>query len=485
MRVNTDFYFQIMEGNTNLNLRNLHFTVYFSSLRPSNKADRKRRMRSHNYILFFLLLSFTTFGQNGLNSPFSRFGLGDLNDPTFMHLRQMGNIYSSFADAYHINTANPASYSFLKAATFEVGLETRFSQFKTSNQNENTTGGQLSYLGLAFPLRNAFSSIFEGERKKYELGMAFGLQPVSTVAYNVVLDEENENTGQLQRIFRGDGGTYKVFWGNSIKYKGFSVGANIGLLFGKISTERITEFLENRAAYDNYFISDYSIRGFDYKIGFLYQHVLNKQAMQAGATTTPKAFNIGFTAKSTTGFSTEEEIFNRTQNTLELFGSRIDTVTNETRSFDTGKMPSEFSLGITYLSGAKFALGLDYGRTNWSNYFNPSDDETLTNTSRFSVGGYYRPDANSITSFFKRVYYRFGLYYREDPRIVETQDLNTYGISLGLGLPVVFQRKISHLSIGFDYGTRGTVDILKENFFKVSLGFTFNDDEWFIKRKFN
>ena len=437
-------------------------------------------------IFLFLLISVPGFSQSGLNSPFSRFGIGDLNEPGFMHLRQMGNITASFADAYHINVVNPASYAFLQATSFEVGVETKFSSYKDPIRSESTSSGQLSYLALAFPLKNPINNLFQRERSAFNIGMAFSLFPISTVAYNIVLDENDENFGNYQRIFTGEGGLYKVGWGTGIKYKGFSGGINLGMRFGKISRERSTDFLDNVAVYDNVFVSDFNVRGFDYNIGVIYQHIINKQKIRDGAVgTIIKAINVGVTAKTKTGFSGTEEIFLRNQLPQSLRFARVDTLINESRDFDNGIMPSEYSFGITYISGAKFALGANYGITKWSEYFNPASQESLVNTKRYSIGGYYRPDPSSITNFMARVYYRFGLYFKEDPRVVQSQNINTYGVSLGLGLPLVFQRKISHLSIGFDYGTRGTSEVLNENFYKISLGFTFNDDEWFIKRKFN
>lgn len=442
-------------------------------------------MNNRIYILFFLLISTMAVGQNGLNSPFSRFGIGDLNDQGFVHLRQMGNTSASFADAYHINVTNPASYSYLQATSFEVALETRFSSYASGNDRNSTTGGQLSYMALAFPLKNPINNLFEREKTDVALGMSFYLLPVSTVAYDIVLESSDEVAGDYETEFLGSGGTYKVGWGNSIKYKGLSFGANLGMIFGNIESQRNVNFLTRRNAYNNRFQTDYSIRGFDYNLGFIYQHVFDKANVMAGKATKVQAINIGLTAKSSTGFNTTEETFLRSELPQQNF-TLIDTIEFATQSLSGGILPSEYSVGVTYLNGAKFAIGVHYGISNWSEYVNPSvPSESLKNTKRYSVGGYYRPNPASITSLFSRVYYRFGAYYKEDPRIVGTQELNTYGVSLGLGFPLAFQRKVSHLNLGFDYGSRGNADILRENFFKISLGFTFNDDEWFIKRKFN
>ena len=449
-------------------------------------------MNCRNYIFLLLIISTSVFGQsgtNGLNSPFSRFGLGDLNEQGFMHLRQMGNISASFADGHHLNIVNPASYGFLQATSFEIGVETRFSNFDDGRVKESSGSGRLSYMALGFPLKNPINNLLERDKSKFNVGMAFHLVPVSTVAYNISIDEEDENIGQYRRSFVGNGGVYKVGWGTAVKYNNFSAGFNLGVNFGQITNERFTTFIDRRGAYNNIFTSEFNIRGFDYNIGVIYQHVFNKELVEdLTQGKTIKAINFGLTAKTRTGFTGMEEVFFRNELTLPaqaIVVPPVDTLVSESRSLDGSRLPSEFSFGATYLSGAKFALGVNFGITRWSEYVNPATPQTLANTKRYSIGGYYRPNPASISSFFERVYYRFGLYYKEDPRSVNTQKLDTYGVSLGLGLPFVFQRKISHLSIGFDYGTRGTVEVLKENFFKVSLGFTFNDDEWFIKRKFN
>jgi hypothetical protein len=77
------------------------------------------------------------------------------------------------------------------------------------------------------------------------------------------------------------------------------------------------------------------------------------------------------------------------------------------------------------------------------------------------------------------------LYHRTDPRVIAGEQLDAYGVTFGMGLPFIYQRKISHANLGFEFGKNGSNSVIRESFFKVTLGFTFNDDEWFIKRKYN
>jgi hypothetical protein len=106
-----------------------------------------------------------------------------------------------------------------------------------------------------------------------------------------------------------------------------------------------------------------------------------------------------------------------------------------------------------------------------------------------SLGGYFRPDYKSYDNFFDRVFYRYGFYYENDPRIISDSEgnnqINAYGVTVGMGMPFVFQRKISHVNLGANFGVRGSGTPISEKFVKISMGVTFNDDEWFLKKKYN
>jgi len=274
-------------------------------------------MKRQLFILMIIIgpaLAIAQSGLNGANSPFSRFGIGDINDPEFMHLRLMGNISASFADGYHLNIANPASYSYLAATSFEMGVESRFSSYDDGEVQESTSSGRLSYMGLGFPLRNPINNLLENEKRDWNIGMAFFMLPVSTVAYDLSLDESDPDIGDYRRVFRGQGGVYKVGFGSGVKYKNFSAGVNFGFNFGNILNQRITTFPDNIGAFNNNFSSEYNVRGADYTLGAIYQLVLNKEIVKdLTQGKSIKALNFGFTAKNKSNFNGEEEIFFRNE----------------------------------------------------------------------------------------------------------------------------------------------------------------------------
>jgi hypothetical protein len=82
--------------------------------------------------------------------------------------------------------------------------------------------------------------------------------------------------------------------------------------------------------------------------------------------------------------------------------------------------------------------------------------------------------------------YRAGLYYGMDPRVVDSQQLSTMGVTLGLGLPLKLPRGLpSFINLGLEAGQLAAPNLLKENYFKINVGFTLNDNMWFYKQKFN
>ena len=62
-----------------------------------------------------------------INSPFSRFGLGDFMDQYFAASAAMAGLRAAYQDPYHMNLDNPASLASLRATSFEVGLGARYS----------------------------------------------------------------------------------------------------------------------------------------------------------------------------------------------------------------------------------------------------------------------------------------------------------------------------------------------------------------------
>jgi len=423
------------------------------------------------------------------NSPYSRFGLGDRVDENFMHSRAMGSLGNSYLNGYHINIVNPASYATLRATSFELGMGAKRSYLESGDLTHNQWGGNLEYISLGFPLKNPLNSLLDKEKSPYNLAMAFTLMPNSTVNYNITSTETIDNLGEVERNYTGEGGSYKFLWGNSIKYKDLSFGLNLGYLFGRLEYSRNIDFLELQAPYQDRFLAEYNLNGFLWGVGAIYSKVLNQDKLDVKIDREAKVLSIGATLKASTGFNTTLTTGQFGVQTITSSLQYIDTVSITQDVKGSGKLPLEYGLGVSYYGGEKYMVGIDLAAANWSNYRNDADltaeDNPLSNTFSVSLGGYYRPNYKSFTNYFKRVYYQYGFYYKTDPLKVEGEQLKNYGLTAGVGLPFVYQRKVSHANLGIDLGIRGSGSPISEKYIKLTFGFTFNDDEWFIKRKYN
>src|ERR1041385_6945202 len=108
-----------------------------------------------NYIFFFLVfLFFSLISVAQENSPFSRYGLGDLYPQQHIVSRGMGGLAAAYADPQAINTINPASYGYIGLVTydFSLSIDDRTLRSATPVNKYNSTNLLPSYLLLGLPV---------------------------------------------------------------------------------------------------------------------------------------------------------------------------------------------------------------------------------------------------------------------------------------------------------------------------------------------
>jgi len=447
-------------------------------------------------IIFFFLLILPILGmaqpEPKDNSPYSRYGIGDVTDRNFFASRSMGGLGASFNDPYQINIVNPASLGYLMATTFDIGVNAEYSGLRDSSdaEYEHRWNGNLSYMSLAIPLQNKLNDILDRRVRNTTAGMAFTLMPYSKVGYNIVtVDQSNFQTGNVNRLFRGSGGTNQFLFSGSLRHKKFSGGFNVGYLFGTLENERAVTFPDIEAPYSTYANAKTNYTGFLYTLGAMYTLDLNQKEIKEKTSTVRKRITFGLHGNTGTNLNTRNSIFEGAERRLSTTQFQRDTLTNIVNEQGSGKLPSELGIGMTYYKGEGLALGLNYSTTAWSNFESTNVNNNLNNTFKLSFGGYYRPNYKSISNYFSRVFYRFGFNYQlvpsEELAVNNGVSVKDYGLNLGFGLPFFYQRKISHANLGVSYGVRGPGTAIEERYWKFTFNFTFNDDEWFVKRKYN
>ena len=69
-------------------------------------------------LLLFIVVSSVASAQNNTNSPYTRYGYGQLADPGSANSRAMGGVVYALRDKNHVNFANPAAYTAVDSLTF-------------------------------------------------------------------------------------------------------------------------------------------------------------------------------------------------------------------------------------------------------------------------------------------------------------------------------------------------------------------------------
>jgi hypothetical protein len=124
-----------------------------------------------------------------------------------------------------------------------------------------------------------------------------------------------------------------------------------------------------------------------------------------------------------------------------------------------------------------------------SNRFTDIEGSKFENATRYSLGGYFIPNYNSYSKYYKRITYRAGLRYENTGLVIvrpglEDKSITDFAANIGFGLPLggIF----SKINVGFEMGKRGTTyyNLVEENYFNISVGLSLSD-RWFVKRKFD
>lgn len=423
------------------------------------------------------LFAISLYAQQGSASPYSFFGLGDLQFKGTVVNQTMGNNIT-YTDSIHVNLKNPANYGHLKLSTFTVGSSFSNTTYESNQKKLEGSKTTVDYLSLGFPISK-------------NIAVGFGLIPYSSVGY--FLRNENDE-GTLRRDFTGSGGINKVFLSFGYNpYKGLSIGATANHNFGNITNEN-TLFRQGIQLFTRR-VSDSRITGLDFSFGVNYKRqVTDKYTLYTSLLWEPQVNLQSENSRDTrlnyissNGNILEREEF-RVQEDLTTVGLDKTNIT----------IPSTTTFGIGFGEERKWFLGANIKLSQLQNFNNPFtviDNVAYEKALTYSLGGYYIPQYNSFRKYLRRIVYRMGVNVGNSGIVVNNQSIDNFGISFGVGLPIsgitppsignkVFAKLFSNINIGVEYGSRGAVNtgLIKENYFQVKLDLSLSDG-WFLKRK--
>lgn len=476
----------------------------------------------YRIILFTIFLS--SFGnlcsQNLNNSPYARYGLGDLSFSAFPHMNGLGMTAVAYADSHTVNPLNPASLLAQRFTVLEMGMFASRTNFTANNLNTTANNAGFGYLTLAFGVIP----------KKWST--SFGIRPLTVAGYEVNARENaGSDIGNVNYLYTGSGGFNVLHFNNGFKlFKNFYVGLNANYNFGNVQMSRSVLFNDSLNALNSRIAEDFSLNDINFDLGMRYElyfrpfkkirkeriyltkddSAFSKKSIKMEIEKGEERFyyiqktkvkrkdslNISFGATYTPSISANARYSYLADRFLGAppVENVVDTilfVDNETGRII---MPEQISAGI-YIrsSNEKLAVSLNAQYLNWSRFSRFGASDSLKNNLRLNIGLQFIPDLLSTGKYTKRIRYRLGFTYSDGYLRVNNTDIPEYFISAGLGLPFRRQRNstatkvpISMLNIAVQAGARGTVNnnLIQENFIRLSFGLSMTDD-WFNKRKYD
>ena len=223
---------------------------------------------------------------------------------------------------------------------------------------------------------------------------------------------------------------------------------------------------------------NYSARVGSYKLDFGVQYtqrVSKKDWVTLGLTYSPK-HNLGASA----------DMYQVKTNAMD--GSLDTTSFSVDKAFE---LPHMVGAGLMWNHAAQWKVGLDYTLQMWEDLKAPVfdgrnyvlKDGCYSNRHKINLGAQYCYGEYS-RRFLQRVQYRAGVSYTTPYVKINGQDgPKEFAVSAGFGIPIVNSyNSRSFLNISGQWVKRSAKDLIKENIFRINIGFTFNED-WFKKWK--
>ena len=427
------------------------------------------------------------------NSPYSRYGLGDITPSTNIVNRGMGSFSAAYTDPFSVNFNNPASYSaFLsyleekskKYASGRVLLDAALNfdnhtlHEGSAPQKFTSSNALFSYLQVGVPLKKNW-------------GFNFGLRQLTRISYEVNQFERlyDPLTGQsidsAVTQYKGDGGVFLGSLGTGFAIKNLSVGLNFGYLFGKkeYSTKRgfINDTVDyNSSSYNTHtsFGNIYGTAGLQYKID------LNRKLL----------LHLGVYGNLKQSIGATQDVLRHTVVGSQAGDVQLDSVYEKKDVKGTIIYPASYAAGFVIEKKldpqnnkyGSWLVGLDFVQSNWKDYRFYGAQDSVQNSWQVKMGGEVRPEPKH--NYFSNVTYRAGLMFGQD-YIHVVDKLPVWGLSFGVGLPLANYNQLARtqasiINLAIEFVKRGNNNnLLKDNYLRLSVGFSFSD-LWFIKRKY-
>ncbi|MBO4665935.1 MAG: hypothetical protein J5612_03580 [Paludibacteraceae bacterium] len=398
------------------------------------------------YILTLVCTLFAVFvlAQNNTSSPFSCYGLGDVNDNVPNTFRGMGSVGIGMRNNKVICPSQPASFTACDSLTFmfDLAADVMWTRYGDDVGTKNKANGNLDYITLQFPLY-----------KRY-VAFSAGVMPFSSVGYNIALVDSINSDYHYVKNYYGNGGISEVYGGLSFNlFDWVSLGANVYYMFGDVINSRSVSFSESEVK-TVVQASELSVSSVRFREGLQFFHTFGKHTFVLGG-----IFENRRTIKSTLTVAES---------------TQLDTVWV---AKDVIQAPMMFGVGASYTFDKRLTIGFDFSRSYWTQVKVLEGFDALRDRNKYAFGAEYRHNPIG-RNYAERMFWRVGCNLSDS--YVEKVKKPDFMVSLGLGFPLRNAGTVFNVTV--EYGHRGPAATLEEHYLRMTLNASIAEN-WFFKRR--
>lgn len=432
-------------------------------------------------LLVFVPLISQAQKSNSLNtfSPYTFYGIGEILPVGSSATRSMGGIGVAYASPFEINYVNPAANStvYPQSAALSIGMTGRSHYLKTKDSKTSYNSFNFNDVGLLLPVfRRA--------------GLSVSVTPFSSVGYDTEIEQHKQpgndddliiDVGHVLHKYTGDGNINQLKLGFGIEvFKDLSIGASFVTYLGTISKYNKTVITPAIAAESYRSVSGSmkeEVADISFDLGIQYRAIRDaKHSLVIGAVYQP-----------------DVKLKNKMSHQVITYDTNNSSAVTDTAWRQKMTLPQKIGIGA-YYQNVKLGVGLDYTCQDWSKAYKVLDeknDVSYRKSQTVALGMHYTPNRNDIRRILNRWTYRAGFRYSTLSVVKDGYKMEEMAVTFGLGVPIRSGNP-SEMSIGVELGRRGKTGwtdkgypTVRDNFFRVSVGFSLFDNTWFMKYKYD
>lgn len=422
-------------------------------------------------------------------SPYSMYGMGELSTPGNAIQRSMGGVGVAMFSTNMTNIMNPAAYGFTPRQSFLFNFGIEGGHYRNKQTKYGATNNEVE---TAYNSINIHDVAFQMPLAK-GLGLGFSLSPYSNVGYSMYNDDLTPgiagNVGRVRYQYYGDGDVTDVKLGVGWSpFSRFSIGAALVYYWGNISRSynaMVSNVITGSGEFSSTVGTDtYDVSKIKAQFGIMFNPILSAERVLTLAAT----YDLGGAIEP------DMKKYVYVDNLL------TSVVREQNEKSLPLRLPHQVAAGFFY-QDSKVRFGVDYVYQNWgsqnTDYMESGGKGVhvaYTDTHTIKAGFEIIPRFTDVGNYLNRMSYRVGARYGDYYQTFGGSKVKQYAITAGIGLPVqLFGR--SSVDIGFEYGHRDPandtimindvkVGMVKQNYFKMSIGLTLFNDRWFYRYKY-